>query len=296
MTKQSILRIGANVAGQFIMFSTLYVLWLRLREQWPLIANDLSHMYILPASGALLSTLALLMLMPVGWTFALQALGVFIDMRTGFSIYYQTDIYHYLPGGIWHLPGRAYLCQQRGIPLKIFAQSIFFEFYFLLGCAAILVGWGLASYLAKPGFLLLSVAAACALVFVIVWPERLLMLAQRKAILPGSIRRRALLAMLSIYVAVWFAYGGAILLLFHAIPGTQTPSLLTMVVTNTTAWSVGFLSLAPTGLGVRELGLSVMLGADLGAAAVVASLTQRVMELCLDGLLWGVAKLIARSR
>jgi hypothetical protein len=38
-----------------------------------------------------------------------------------------------------------------------------------------------------------------------------------------------------------------------------------------------------------------MLGADLSAAAVVASLTQRVMELFLEGLLWGVAKLAARN-
>ncbi|HEX7542428.1 MAG TPA: hypothetical protein VF352_09885, partial [Anaerolineales bacterium] len=102
--------------------------------------------------------------------------------------------------------------------------------------------------------------------------------------------------MLLIYATVWIAYGGAITLLLYALPGTQPPPLLTMVITNTTAWAAGFLSLSPAGLGVRELGLSVMLGAELSAAAVVASLTQRVMELCLEGLIWGVAKLVARKR
>jgi len=296
VTKQRILRLGATVAGQILMFATLYVLGLRLREQWPLIASDLYRMRVLPASGALLSTLALLLLMSTGWTFALQAVGVSINMRTGFSIYYQTNIFHYLPGAVWHLPGRAYLCQRRGISLTIFAQSAFFELFFLLGCGAILAGWGMAAYLARPEFLVLSAAAAGALGLVIAWPERLLALARRQAVPPGVIHRRALLVMLLIYTMVWFAYGGAVTLLLHALPGTQPPPLLTMVITNTTAWAAGFLSLAPAGLGVRELGLSIMLGADLSAAAVVASLTQRVMELCLEGLLWGMAKLVAWNR
>ena len=295
MTKQHILRLGATVAGYILMVATVYVLVLRLREQWPLIVADLSRMRVLPAGGALLSTLALLLLMSTGWTLALQAMGVSITMSTGFSIYYQADIFHYLPGGVWHLPGRAYLCQQRGISLTIFAQSVFFELFFLLGSGAILVGWGLAAYLSRPEFLALSVAAAVALGIVIVWPERLLMLARRHAVPAGVIRRRALFPMLLIYMMVWFTYGGAIMLLLNALPGMQTPPLLTVVITNTTAWAAGYLSLSPAGMGVRELGLSIMLGADLSAAAVVASLTQRVMEICLDGLLWVVAKLVARK-
>jgi uncharacterized membrane protein YbhN (UPF0104 family) len=296
MSKQRILRFGATVAGQVLMFATLYVLWIRFREQWPLIASDLSRMRVLPATGALFSTLALLLLMSVGWTFALHAVGVSISIRNGFSIYYQTNIFHYLPGAVWHLPGRAFLCQQRGISLIIFAQSAFFELFFLLGCGTMLAGWGMAAYLSRPEFLALSVAAAGALGLVIAWPERLLVLVRRQTVPPSEIHRPALLVMLLIYALVWLAYGGAITLLLYALPGTQPPPLVTMVITNTAAWAVGFLSFSPAGMGVRELSLSVMLGAGLSAAAVVASLTQRVMELCLEGLLWGVAKLAAKYR
>ena len=151
----------------------------------------------------------------------------------------------------------------------------------------------MAIYLARPEFLVVSLVAAAALGIVIAWPERLLYLARRQALPPGVIHRSSFLVMLLIYTAVWFFYGGAVTLLLHALPGTQPPPLLRMVITNTTAWAAGFLSLSPAGLGVRELSLSVMLGAELSAAAVVASLTQRVMELCLEGLLWGVAKLSA---
>jgi uncharacterized membrane protein YbhN (UPF0104 family) len=291
-----ILQFGATVAGQSFMFGTLYVLGLRLREQWPLIASDLSHMRVLPATGGLLATLALLLLMSAGWTFALQAVGESISMYTGFSIYYQTSIFRYLPGAVWNLPGRAYLCQKRGISLTIFAQSAFLELFFLLGCGAILAGWGMAVYLSRPEFLALSVASMGVLGLVIAWPECLLALKWRQALRPRVINRHALLVMLLIYVAIWFVYGGAIALLLYALPGTQPPPLLTMVIKNATAWTAGFLSLSPAGLGVRELSLSIMLGADLSAAAVVASLTQRVMELCLEGLLWGMAKLVAWNR
>jgi uncharacterized membrane protein YbhN (UPF0104 family) len=292
VNKQQFMRLVARVAGVILMFGTIYVLVIRLRDQWPLIASDLSRMLVIPAALAMLSTLVLLLLMSMGWTFALKALGVSIDIRTGFSIYYQTNILRYLPGSLWHLPGRAYLCQKHGISLTSFGQSTFLELFFLLGCGAIFAGWGIAVFLSRPEFLLTSVVAAGALGLFIARPEYLLVKARRLPALPGKIHRYSLLIMLLIYVMVWFVYGGAVLLLLKALPGTQPPPLLSMVITNTTAWAAGFLSLAPAGLGVRELGLSVMLGANLGAAAVVASLTQRVMELCLEGLLWVVAKLI----
>ena len=117
VSKNRFLRIGASVAGYIMMITTVYLLFFQLREQWPLIASDLSRMRILPAGGALISTLILLLLMSTGWSFALRAVGVPITLLSGFAIYYQVDIFHYLPGGLWHLPGRAYLCQQRGIPI-----------------------------------------------------------------------------------------------------------------------------------------------------------------------------------
>jgi len=273
------------------MVGTLYVLGLRLKEQWPIIASDLSRMRVLPVGGALLATLSLLLLMSAGWTFAVRAVGGSISLYSGFSIYYQASIFRYLPGAIWHLPGRALLSQQRGISLTTFAQSAFLELFFLLGSGVILAGWGMAVYLSRPEFLALSIVAVAVLVCLIAWPEQLLVLIWRKTFQPGVINRCALLAMFFIYAAVWFVYGGAIGLLLYALPGTQPPSLLTMVITNTAAWAAGFISLSPAGLGVRELSLSVMLGADLSAAAVAASLTQRVMEVGLEGLLWGVAKL-----
>lgn len=281
------------MAGQIFMLGALYVLALRLGQQWPRIASDVSRMRVIPAAGALLATLALLLLMSAGWTFALRAVGASISLRAGLAIYYQASIFRYLPGAVWHLPGRAYLCQQQGISLTAFAQSTFLELFFLLGCGAVLAGWGMAAYLSRPEFLALSAGAAGAIGLVILWPDRLLAAAKTRALIPDTLNRCALLSMLLVYAAVWFAYGGAVALLLHALPGTRPPPLLTVVITNTAAWAAGFLSLSPAGLGVRELGLSVMLGAELSAAAVVASLTQRVMEVFLEGVLWGVAKLAA---
>ena len=284
------------MAGQFFMLGAVYILGLHLREQWLYIAADLTRMRVIPAAGALLATLVLLLLMSMGWTFALRAVGASISLRAGFSIYYQASIFRYLPGAVWHLPGRAYLCQRQGISLTSFAQSTFFELFFLLGCGAVLAGWGMATYFSRPEFIALSAAAAGAIGLVIAWPDRLLAVARKRALISHAPNRRMLLVMLLIYAAVWFAYGGAIALLLHALPGTLPPPLLTVVTINTAAWAAGFLSLSPAGLGVRELGLSVMLGTGLSAAAVAASLTQRAMELFLEGFLWGVAKLAASKK
>jgi uncharacterized membrane protein YbhN (UPF0104 family) len=284
------------VAGQIFMFGAAYLLALRLGQQWQQIASDLGRMRAFPVAGAFVATLIMLLLMSAGWTMAVRAVGAPLALREGFSIYYQASIFRYLPGAVWHLPGRAYLCQQRGISLAAFAQSTFLELFFLLGCGAALAGWGMAVYLSRPEVLVLSVAAALTMALVVIWPDRRLFLAGQRALMPAVLNRRALALMPPIYAAVWFAYGGAVALLLHALPGNQPPPLLNIVIANAAAWSAGFLSLAPAGLGVRELSLSVMLGAGLSAAAVAASLTQRVMELILEGVLWGVARLVALKK
>ena len=96
--------------------------------------------------------------------------------------------------------------------LKVFAQSVFFELFFLLGSGAILVGWGLAAYLGRPELLVISAVSAAGLGVVIIWPQHLLALARRNTETPGVVHRGNLLAMLLIYGMVWFSYGGAIAL------------------------------------------------------------------------------------
>jgi len=216
-----------------------------------------------------------------------------MSLRSGFALYYRVSILRYIPGSIWNFPGRAYLCQQRGIPLTTFTKSAFFELYFLLTIAGALAGWGISIYLGNPGLLLLSsvTTGVLLLAIILLFPRfsallrKILGLARAE-----TLSSRPMAAMIVIYAAVWISYGVAMAFLLLALPGTPSFNPLFVIPMSTTAWVAGFLSPSPVGIGVRELCFSVMLGSGFESAVVVASLIQRVLELGLEGVLWLVAQ------
>jgi uncharacterized membrane protein YbhN (UPF0104 family) len=290
--KNRSLRRVVKVAGQALMLVALYFVALRLLTSWKQVSASLAQMQLLPLVGAALLTLIMLLLMSTGWTLALAALGAYPGFRTGFYLYYWASLYRYLPGAIWHLPGRAYLCQKRGISLATFTRSALLELFLLLSSGGILAALGLARHLGKPVLNGLSLPIGLAIAAVLLWPDALLKFRQKPGASPEApVRRAWLIGMLAVYLGVWFSYGSAVTLALQALPVGRLPGLLAMVTTNTAAWAAGFLSLAPVGLGVRELSLSVLLGPGLGAAAILASLTQRIMEVILEAFLWLAARL-----
>jgi uncharacterized membrane protein YbhN (UPF0104 family) len=287
-------RIVWNIAGQLVTGAALCLLVVRLIGNSSQVIPDLRQMALVPSMGALLLTLVTLLLMSLGWTCALRAVGVSIAFRSGFAIYYRVSILRYLPGSLWNFPGRAYLCQQRGIALSTFAKSAFLELYFLLTIAGAFAGWGVSLYVENPAILWLSSVVAGTMLFAVIWllPRFSAALKSILGVGSGEIGRlrRHLVAMVMIYTAVWIAGGAAMVLLLIALPGTPPFNPLHVIPITTAAWLGGFLSPSPAGMGVREFGFSLMLGAGLETAAVVASLTQRVMGFALEGLLWMVAR------
>ncbi len=295
IAKSNLTRILATILGQALMWFALYLIAVQLTRNWQQIAPTLVVMQIGPLIGALFLTLAMLMLMPLGWKYALHATGISMSFRSAFILYYQTSILRYLPGSLWYLPGRAFLSQKQGISLSAFTQSALLELFFLLTCGAIFAAWGLASYLGEPRILLASVIAAGTIIFTVLWPNRAFSLLWRKPSVSNSINRSISTRMSLTYLAMWLTYGGSIDLLLRALLGDQVPNSINVISLSIAAWTVGFLSPAPTGLGVRELSLSLVLGSSIGTAAVVASLTQRIMELFLEGVLWLSARLMSPS-
>ena len=162
------------------------------------------------------------LLMPWGWTLTLRQVGVPLTGRAGFDIYYRSSILRYLPGSLWYLPNRAYLCQQRGIPLASFTRSVSLELYSLLTIGGILGGAAAALRLRSiwPGLF----GAACLLGLILIWLN------------PGWVQRAfgkssdidlqsgrwpGLMRIFLVYAGMWLAYGLAVALL---LMGSVCPS------------------------------------------------------------------------
>jgi hypothetical protein len=235
------------------MVAALYLAWSRLVANWDQVTAELAQVSVVVMLSVTGSTFLMLVLMPLGWMYALRASAAPIDFQLAFVMYYRVSILHYLPGSLWHLPGRAMLCQQRGIPLAAFTRSAFLEQFFLLSTGGMLAGGGVAIWLGQPAFLILTLILLGLISVIILMPAKF---SQNMGLpLLGVADRKPLMAMVMTYWLVWLSYGVAIFQLLEALAPHQSPPVWAVIPINSAAYLTGYFSLAPTGVGVRELRL-----------------------------------------
>jgi uncharacterized protein (TIRG00374 family) len=111
--------------------------------------------------------------------------------------------------------------------------------------------------------------------------------------------RRATLPMIAcVYLCSWLAYGVSLNLLLLALDVPAVKSIgnaFYVVSASVAAWMAGFLSLIPTGLGIREAALAGLFRPIAPAEQVIVlSLIQRTIEILLEGCLWMVSLWLGR--
>ena len=278
-----------TVITEALMVTVVYFLVKHLASNWNQILPHLQYLRLGYVAAAFIPTLIMLLLSSWGWTLVMRWIGVPLSGRAGFEIYYQSSIFRYLPGSLWYLPGRAYLCQQRGILLATFAGGVFLELFFLLAAAGMLAGPSVAARFNLIWPLVVSLVCLLSTVLALLWPEWLRWLVLRESNV-GSVQRTRLFAIVLIYLGAWFMYGTSVNLLLLALDVPTTMSIgnyAYAVSACTAAWVAGFLSLIPTGLGIREASLVSLLQPIASAEhMIVLSLVQRTIEIFLEGCLW----------
>jgi uncharacterized membrane protein YbhN (UPF0104 family) len=243
----------------------------------------------MPLIGIIFCTLIVQMLMPLLWYASLRASGSHLELPTVYKTFYKTNILKFLPGFLWNQPGRALQAQKYGVSLGTFTQSAIYELTFTFIPAAILCGIGLSvTFHSSAWYILSGIAFLGALLFIF-FPEKWLPFQKQITLLPVRQRFPWCVFLLVVSFSVWGFYASSVYLGVFLLEPARLPSWIIFTALNTTAWVAGFLSPAPAGLGVRELGLSTLLGPSIGDIAVVASLFQRAVEMVGEVLLWAGA-------
>ncbi|MHA1808506.1 MAG: hypothetical protein ACTSX2_13175 [Candidatus Thorarchaeota archaeon] len=288
-----------RILGSIAMVAAILLLLDRIISNWKQGISFLTSQ----SPGALLSTFLLttfvLILMGIGWVICLRAIGVLIHPVEGMRVYYRASIFRYLPGGVWQFPSRAHYASQIGINLPTYMYSTFLELYLLLGtCVSIIISYNckrigriwclgtLLFLLALSAYILTTLHIKTAKTPSIEVHER--------------VHGRRLVAMICLaiisYLMVWVSYGASIFILLQASPEAKQTSFWEVLHANAIAWATGFLSFAPLGTGVREIGLSTMLGSTLSTAAIISSLIQRAFEHSIEAVFWLIALKTSISR
>jgi len=277
------------ILAEVLVVAAIYFLVKHLASNWNQIVPILRHIRSGYVVLACLPTLMMLLLVSWGWTLVMRWVGIPLSACTGFEIYYRSSIFRYLPGSFWYLPGRAYLCRQRGISLATFAGSALLELFFLLSAAGIIGGIAVTIRFNIVWLSVISLGCLLSVGLALLWPKQLRRLVLRKHDTSRS-QRTKLLIIILIYLSAWFMYGTSVSLLLLAlnVPVSLSISNCGYVISaSTAAWTTGFLSFIPTGIGIREASLAGLLQPLANTEQVILlSLIQRTMEISLEGCLW----------
>ena len=203
--------------------------------------------------------------------------GQDIPYRRMFHINAMSQLAKYLPGGIWHFAGRAGYYHAAGLTPRQNTAAIIIENLWLVSSAALfgVVAFGFYSVGALRGLVVAAgvIGLAGVLMFAITRWRAL------------TFRPGWTLALIAAQAGTWLLIGLSLWVLFPVAGGLDF--LLLAVSGFAVSWVVGYVSLfAPSGLGVRELVLTAVLGLAVAApTALVYATINRVIWMVTELLL-----------
>jgi hypothetical protein len=239
-----------------------------------------------------------------GWNLMVRYLGGTLALRKGMKVYFLSNLGWYLPGKVWYAVGRAYLGQQEGVSVGVISTSVLMEMALsftsstlmatlalplvspLLGAKSLYLGiavlvLGLAVLhpaLMKPSLTLLE--------RLLPGPKGVLQTYEFRRTVP-PLRYSVMMSLLVGYLFIWGFVGAAFFVLLNAIYPLPLAWLPTVVAIYAISWIAGFLTpFAPSGLGVREGTMILLLGQYLPVPAVTSVAILFRIWLILAEVIW----------
>ena len=295
---------------RWVLLGLILLLWARtLYTQWPTL-HALSWRvrwgWWILALGALV---AQMMLLGTGWWWILDNVGVPLSWRAGAGIWLRAQIARYLPGGFWDIAARAALGKAHAVAIRSASTAAVIEAWFQVATAGTFL---LFSVLLFPGPPLtpylpwIALGLGTLIVFLLssLLPVGLNLLLRRWH-RPGPTLRFSWpdrLLLFGIYSLAHLLQGLGFLLFVWGLDvegttpltGRFIPLLISAYIG---AWLVGYIAVfAPTGIGVREGALVLLLGPHLSlSVAIPAALGYRVWQTLRDALMALVGWYLGRA-
>ena len=246
--------------------------------------------------GSFALALAFWFMTGLGWNLMVRCLGGSLALRRGMRVYFLSNLGWYVPGKVWYAVGRAYLGQREGVSVGVISTSVLMEMVLSLTSSALMatLALPLLSPLLGAKGLYLGIAVLV-LGLAILHPALMqpaLTLLER--LLPGPERAinpplsyLVMMGLLAGYLFIWSFVGAAFFVLLNAVYPLPLAWLPTVIAIYAVSWIAGFLApFAPSGLGVREGAMILLLGQYLPVPAVTAAAILFRIWLVLAEVLW----------
>ncbi len=104
----------------YFLAKNLYVNWNEIvKYDWDINYYFLTYSLLLLMVGSIL--------MALGWNLILRVLGGRLTYKKALKIFFITDLAKYVPGKVWTMVGKVYLCKKEGIPVATTSASVFIQ-------------------------------------------------------------------------------------------------------------------------------------------------------------------------
>jgi len=112
-----ILQVILVVVIFYFLAKNLYLNWNKIVDyDWEINYYFLTYSFILLIAGAFL--------IASGWNLILRVLGGRLGYKRALKIFFITDLAKYVPGKVWTMLGKVYLCEKEGIPIARTSASV----------------------------------------------------------------------------------------------------------------------------------------------------------------------------
>jgi len=229
------------------------------------------------------------------WLAFLHQFGKKLSYREGFIIVYFSRLGRYIPGKLWFLLGRIYLCEKVGISKVEALFSSLLELSFLVFSGGLISFCSLPKKMEIFWFISIPFIALFGGIFTLVFFQQKIFHFISRKILHAEIRFHfsvfQFLRFVFIYLLLWCFCGLAFFLFVKSLSPIGFSKFPTMTGIYASAWTVGFLSvITPSGLGVREGILSLLLATNMPMPiATLVALLSRIWNIVAELVLVGVA-------
>lgn len=298
----------------FVLLALLFIALL-LRSQWQELQSytwQITPFWLALSAG----WLAAAWLLEVAiWRRLLRTVGGQLPYWSALRIWFLSAVVRYIPGNIWQPLSITLLAQQRGVkPAATLTSIVLYQAIITLAVAPIaavyfavtgdwgvltnmlrdVAPWVIASGLAP---LVIFIAQPALLIGVINWGLQRM----GRSRLPHGLTRAELLYTLALAVVDWLMWGAAFASLAFGIhayaPAAMWALAWRLIAIYPVAYVIGFLSfITPSGLGVREGALYLLLAPVTGGAAItLLALAMRVWTTLGEVSVAGASALIPDS-
>ena len=206
----------------------------------------------------------------IGWNWAYVAhyMDKTLSVTEYLNLHMSSVLAKYIPGGIWNIVGKAYLCTQKGVEKSATTASIILEYVFQIISSGLFFLFLLPLLLKEvftPWMAALLVAAIIIACLLLPWGAKLgikiLGKVFKEDMSAVSVKTSYIYQMLLQYVFVWLFTGIGLVVMSYSFLRVSMLQGVSLILAYPVSWVTGFLSPSPNGMGVREGMLQILLSA-----------------------------------